>query len=452
MPAKTRAKPSAAKAKKSEAIKISTTLKTLPPSEDSPPLLCVLPKDASPEAKFVSLRNPASKEGTSRYFVCPKKGFFELVKVGGSKQEACRSWIVASRGVEEEEEEATSQEQDTRVDSQQQSQVSQQDKEQDESTESDGYILSSPSLLLATPLDPLFLLLPQLTASSQSNPSAKEYLAPSDYISLLTTSSPHLTSLISASPHLTRILEVRIEAVSDVMDMGDGDKMYAFSRDKLAGVLVEKARRMVGGEGGLPRSLEARFVKGVLDVPVLGERREGQGVSIADRSREEEDTQPECEGSEAADAEATAPPAASTSDSCPPAEILSLLRLRVALDFLQTSYLPPPLTTQLQPHFAPHISFAPLESHLSHLATLKKEAAALRSLSDNISRKRPLGEDDEEAYGKSDAKRRKEEEERERKKKLEKEKSVGMRRLGKADVSGMKKMSSFFTKAAPLKK
>ncbi|EGP90514.1 uncharacterized protein MYCGRDRAFT_90773 [Zymoseptoria tritici IPO323] len=277
MPAKTRAKPSAAKAKKSEAIKISTTLKTLPPSEDSPPLLCVLPKDASPEAKFVSLRNPASKEGTSRYFVCPKKGFFELVKVGGSKQEACRSWIVASRGVEEEEEEATSQEQDTRVDSQQQSQVSQQDKEQDESTESDGYILSSPSLLLATPLDPLFLLLPQLTASSQSNPSAKEYLAPSDYISLLTTSSPHLTSLISASPHLTRILEVRIEAVSDVMDMGDGDKMYAFSRDKLAGVLVEKARRMVGGEGGLPRSLEARFVKGVLDVPVLGERREGQG-------------------------------------------------------------------------------------------------------------------------------------------------------------------------------
>jgi hypothetical protein len=245
--------------------------------------------------------------------------------------------------------------------------------------------------------------------------------------------------------------------------------MYAFSREKLAGVLLEKARRMVSeGGGGLPRSLEERFVKGVLEVPVLGERREGEGVSIADSRRTSEgrgeDKVKANGGGENGDDDTTGngqqqnpaaeqeeeviPSSSSSADTTNP-EILHLLRLRLALSFLQTSYLPPSLPAAvLQPHIASLISFHPLETHLAHISALKKEAVALRSLSDNISRKRPLDEDDDE---KGEAKRRKEEEERARKKKLEGEKSVGLRRLGKVDVSGMKKMSSFFGKAAVVK-
>ena len=87
------------------------------------------------------------------------------------------------------------------------------------------------------------------------------------------------------------------------------------------------------------------------------------------------------------------------------------------------------------------IDFKPLETHLAHLNDLKKEAQALRSMSENISRKRG-SEDDEEALEKAEAKKRKKEDEEFKKKNT----SRGVKALGKADTSGMKKLSSFFTK------
>ena len=84
--------------------------------------------------------------------------------------------------------------------------------------------------------------------------------------------------------------------------------------------------------------------------------------------------------------------------------------------------------------------FAPLEAHLSSIAALKSEALSLRSLSDNISRKRAV-ELDEEKIAEREEKKRKKEEEAIKKK----NEGRGVKQLKKVDTSGMKKMSSFFT-------
>ena len=86
------------------------------------------------------------------------------------------------------------------------------------------------------------------------------------------------------------------------------------------------------------------------------------------------------------------------------------------------------------------VDFAPLDTHLSHIEALRAEAHALRTISDNISRKRPA-DDDEAAEARAEKKRKKEEEE-----KKKKNEPRGLKALRKVDTGGMKKLSSFFTK------
>ena len=93
------------------------------------------------------------------------------------------------------------------------------------------------------------------------------------------------------------------------------------------------------------------------------------------------------------------------------------------------------------------VDFTPLEEHLKHIASLRAEALASRSLSD-FSRKRSTMEDEDAAETKAEKKRKLEEEEK-RKKAGE---SRGVRDLKKVNVTGMKKMSDFFGRAAPVKK
>lgn len=92
------------------------------------------------------------------------------------------------------------------------------------------------------------------------------------------------------------------------------------------------------------------------------------------------------------------------------------------------------------------LDFKPLKDRLEHLAKLRAEALASRSLGD-FSRKRNL-EDEDAAESRAEKKRRKEAEE----KKKKAEQSRGVRELKKVDTSGMKKMSDFFGKAAAKKK
>jgi hypothetical protein len=84
------------------------------------------------------------------------------------------------------------------------------------------------------------------------------------------------------------------------------------------------------------------------------------------------------------------------------------------------------------------VDFAPLDSHLAHLAKLRQDALAARSLGD-YSRKRALDEDNETRA----EKKQKLDEEEKRKKAGE---SRGVKALKKVNVTGMKKMSDFFKK------
>lgn len=417
----------------------TSTAKELAPSVANPPHIFVLPKDASPAARIISLPDPASLSPT-RYFVCPEKGFFEFTKIAAPKK-ACRSWLLAPERQADNDVKGDANEELPR-------------ERQDES-----YVVEKPDMFVATPVDPLFIILPMLSEGETGS-----YLTFSDF--LYTTEREGLDQLQqllrqSIFAGLEKRIEGRMETVCDCMDMGDSeDKMYQLSSQKLAAALAIKANRTA--KGRLPASMEERFVKKALETPVLSVKREESNISIA-----AEDATPGAESQidTAATSQASTSTINDTTASTPTTsvavtpiedkpsaaeDVTGLLRVRTALDFLIISYIPASLRTATKDIFKSRtspIDFAPLDKHLEYVAGLKKQAQALRSLSDNISRKRSA-EDDEDALDKAEAKRKKKEEEEIKKKNT----SRGVQQLKKADTSGMKKLSSFFSKAPPKKK
>jgi hypothetical protein len=301
--------------------------------------------------------------------------------------------------------------------------------------------------LLATPIDPLFLLLPVL--ASDGDATSTEYLASSDFLARMVEASPHLAAVLRLGK-LEKMLEGRIEAVCDGLELGEQEeeKMYALSLPKLVKEIVEKARRMASKP--LPKSLEDKFIKGQLEIPVASIRREESGVgvhgdSVAPGAVIEEDESSQDSNISGTPTAASAETAATS--TCIPeqqqqkkdAEITHLLRLRTSLDFIRNSYLPSSLSQKLDPLIGTSIDWTPLTVHLAKVTAMKKEAQQMRSIGENISRKRVLGEDEE---GREEIKKRKKEEEDRRKKGV----SQGVRKLAKVDRSGMKSLSSFFGK------
>jgi hypothetical protein len=429
-----------ATASKKETPEQSTsTAKDLAPSVTTPPHVFVLPKGASSEARIITLPDPASSS-PNRYFVCPEKGFYEFTKIAAPKK-ACRSWLLAAQSSDN---------------------TGREDATKDEDSHEQGdeaYVLEQPDMFVATPIDPLFVLLPLLVGGE-----AGSYLTFSDYV--FTTEKEGLAQLQqllrqSTFAKLEKTMEDRIGAVCDCLDMGNGDdKMYQISTSKLAAALVAKARNMV--KKGLPASMEERFVKQALEVPVLSIRREESSVSIAPEDAtpgaEGETTETPQESTSTATTTTITVSTAASSIATTPAEVQSpaasdvanLLKVRTGLDFLIASYVPLSLRTAVQEACkspASPVDFSPLDKHLEHVAGLKKQAQVLRSLSDNISRKRGA-DDDEDALDKAEAKRKKKEEDEIKKKNT----SRGVQQLAKANTTGMKKLSSFFTKAPPKKK
>ncbi|KAM3421729.1 hypothetical protein BST61_g2109 [Cercospora zeina] len=426
--ARTRASKPVTGKQKDEVPSTKPTLKQLDASVENPPQVFILPKDASSGARIATLSNPATLS-PNRYFICPDKGLYEFTRIAAPKAQK-RSWLLApDRSVHG----------------------------KDESSKDDGYVVQQPDMFVATPVDPLFLLLPALGGEETGG---REFLATSDFIAKLSESSPHLQSVMqmSKSAKLERIFENRIEAVSDCMDMGD-EKMYALSLPKLVKELVSKAKRM--SARGLPASMEDHFVKQALDVPELSMKREESGMSLVrEDSTAGAESQPSS-GPESQDSattsttntslETTATSVSTTSTDTEPSAFADLLRIRVALNFILTSYVLPKIKKRIEPLVedatTTGIDFSPLDNQLAHIAQLKKDAHALRSLSDNISRKR-AHEVDEEAGEKAAEKKRKQDEDERKKKNV----SQGVKKLAKADTSGMKKMSSFFTKVPAKKK
>ncbi|KAI4626186.1 uncharacterized protein J4E87_004686 [Alternaria ethzedia] len=414
--ARTRSKPAKA-APKESTPEPTTTAKPLPASTSNPPKVFVLPKDISKDARIVSLDNPAN-DTPSRYYFCPETGFYEFTRIAAPKKDF-KSWLITGEKSEDDTTEET-----------------------DASRIGSGYITKSADLFIATPIDILFLILPALTPKSAKD-TKQHFLAFDDYLDTLSSASPHWKALLAQYPTLKTMIEAKMRRICDTVDAGE-ESMYRLSHPKLLEVLLAKAERMV--KKGLPPSMEERFIKTALEIPVMSIKREESTLSTvtttpgADSEKENSTT----ETSQASVTTTITPPsdAPSKPTLTTPTEIPHLLRLRTSLTYLLSSYVPPSLRTPLLALLSPPHStlFTPLDTHLSAISALKSEALSLRSISDNISRKRAIEEDEEKIAEREEKKRKKEDEER--KKKSE---GRGVKALKKVDTSGMKKMSSFFS-------
>ena len=414
-----------------------STIKPLPKATTNPPKLIILLKDTSSDARIVTLDNPATST-PSRYFFCPSKGFYEFTRIAAPKK-ACRSWLITSQDANSTHKDEAPQNQDEKR------------REGEEDTETglgSGYVTKNADLFLATPIDLLFLILPALAPKSAKE-EKQHFLALDDYTEKLASTSGHWKALLVQNPSLTALLAKKLRSICDTVDAGD-ETMYRLSHAKLLSILLKKAQRVV--KNGLPPSLEDKFVKSALDVPVMTIRREestlsaiasesgtstpGGGDSRASTTAQDAQSQA-TDLTTPDDPDLPSKPTLETPDAIP-----HLLRLRTALTYLTSSYLPPTLQPTISTLLAACTSpdFTPLTTHLAAIATLKSEAAALRSISDNISRKRGLELDEEKVAEREEKKRKKEEDERRKK-----SESLGVKKLRKVDTSGMKKMSAFFS-------
>ncbi|KAB5543041.1 ribonuclease H2, subunit B [Coniochaeta sp. 2T2.1] len=430
--ARTRAKGGAASStasKQPPALTKKESRYTLPEEMDSPPQLFVLPKTASSESRVVTLQNPRLLKPT-RYLVCPETGFYEFTRIAAPGSTP-RSWLIDGASCVKNDGE---------------------DAEKLTTEDFQTHITKEGEIFVATPYDPLFLVLPAL-AAVEGKEKKRMFLTSDDHIDKLSESSPHLPHILRR-PKTRALLEARMAAVCDTVEAGD-ENMYRLNENKLLGTLLAKARRL-----NLPKSMEEKFVLKPLEAPVLTRRSQAQPAPSAETSSE---TNPDTPMTEKTESQASIS-SVETTDSAttvasvsttltepddepisaamtPSPEVLSLQRLRVAFNFILASYLPTSLASVLKASLLSPESktdFAPLEEYMSKLSKLKAEVLASRAATD-YSRKRGLDdlEDD-----RAEKKRKKEEEEK-RKKAGE---SRGVKNLKKVNVSGMKKMGDFFKK------
>lgn len=402
----------------------------LQPPSDNPPKLFVLPKGTSPEAQIVTLSHPRYVQPT-RYYVCPKNGFYEFKKIAPPKGTP-RSWLLApaetqSKTIEEKGEEG----------------------EGNGYTPSTGYVKSDAALFIATPIDPLFLVLPALSA--QCNDEKQRFLEADEYFDLLIAKAPHYRPLL-ANPSLRKMLESRMAAVCDTVDAGD-EVMYRLNIDKLLRVLTQKCHAVVAK--GLPKSLEELKIRKSLEKPLASKLRDlVEDEEALPTQKTDTESQPslKTEDSVTTDGSFSEAPTGVTTPNekekveepiDAPVEIVDALRMQTAYIFIVASYIPATLASLLDSRLTtspltPHVSA--LTAHLAELKDLREKAALSRSLGD-FSHKREYNEEGE---ARAEKKRKLEEEEKLKKKNM----SQGVKKLMKVDTKGMKKMSDFFKKKA----
>ncbi|KAL4928406.1 uncharacterized protein BDV17DRAFT_95965 [Aspergillus undulatus] len=392
----------------------------------------ILPSAASADAIFVTLPSPRTGEPT-RYFFCPKLGVYEFTVVASQFPRSIL--YTTSEG------------------------------EEGENQKSKGSISKTAELLVATPIDVVFFAVP-LLCSSRSSDEGKRLFQPLDDIIDSQDELPKHLRYILYNEAFRDTLNRRVESISDSVEAGD-EKMFRLSEAKLVQELLAKAERMTAQ--GFPASLEERFVKQALAVPLVSVARTDIAASSTAPKEDEHETQAESQESKDTQSTAATTSADSTSgistpvvdtpstpageelpeqQTCPES-IVRLQRLSTALTFLKSSYISADTCAKIDELLsAPEspIDFKPLHDHLKHLADLRAEALVSRSLGD-FSRKRNA-EDDDAAESRAEKKRRMEEEE----KKKKAGESRGVRELKKVNTTGMKKMSDFFGKAAAKKK
>ncbi|MCJ1403029.1 hypothetical protein MMC11_006251 [Xylographa trunciseda] len=425
----------------------------MPPTDaETSPRLFILPKSTSKNASIITLAHPRSSLPT-RYYFCPEAGIFEFTRIAAPKS-LHRSWLLSAKKPGSTEVEGI---RTPMVDATQECSTVHDGEARDKW--SNGYVSKKAEVFTATLMDPLFLLLPGLSPRHPANAaSSKEpFLAFDDHLERLAKLSRHLNHVLQHEQTRERMRN-RMAVVCDIVEAGD-ETMYRLSEGKLLQELCHKAKRMVSV--GLPPSIEEKFVRKALEVPIVSLKRETTLVaesSCEDEAFLDDVTLELSESQTSTGTSSTADTISSvnTTITIPekpeqaeitaeaPAEVLGLLRLRVALGYLLSAYVPGHLATMLTHLLGSSDSpmdFEECDRHLAHIAELRVQAVASRSLGD-FSRKRGINEDEDGAESRAEKKRKKEEEE----KRKRAGQSRGVRDLKKVDTSGMKKMSDFFGK------
>ena len=422
--------------------------------------MLILPKGISSNARICTLAHPRTSK-QSRYYFCPDRGTFEFTRIAAPKS-SCHSWLLAQQNRHdnpvadlENEKPPTQPDHANEIQGGGNNGLSEVDGAQGYKSISLGYIVKTPEFFVATPIDPLFLLLRSLQ-------SKKLFLSADDIFDDLCESSKHFRE-ISNNDRMRGSLEERLNAVCDVVEAGD-EKMYRLSAQKLLNELLTKAKAMV--VRGLPTSMEERFVHKALETPVMGLKREQSSQSDIVGTTQDEvsvstpvpsearDSQSSTTTSESAASDSSTQTTVSVPDqdrvSTVSGEIKHLLRIRTAFSYMISTYVPASLGTTLNRQLSSDdspVNFKPLDVQLAQIAKMRSEVLASRSLSD-FSRKRSMNEDDEAAETRAEKKRKKEEDEK--RKKVGESRSI--RDLKKVDTSSMKKMSDFFGKGVSKKK
>ena len=409
--------------------------------------LLVLPKERSSDSQICTLAHPRTGK-PSRYLFDPEKGIYEFTRIAAPKS-ACRSWLVHSRHAQ-----AKPGIQSISDDQGREPGLVQETTPTED--EASAQVISKPEMLVATHIDPLFLTLPALRNQTTSKGDSKRmFLSLDDYMDKLEAGSKHFRRVLQTENIKSELLD-RMHAVCDTVDAGD-EKMYRLNDGKFLQEILSKAESVKAS--GLPASMENHFVQKALKVPVMGLQLDDNDPSETSTSQGEAQSDPpamESQASTATSASSTSAVSMATAITTPdveeiPAkdELESLLRLRIALQYMMLSYIPQSYVATLNSILASDespVNFKPLDDHLEYLAKLRADALASRSFGD-FSRKRNTYEDDDLAEARAEKKRKKEEDEK--KKKAE---SKATRDLKKVDVKGMKKMSDFFGKGAVPKK
>ncbi|KHN99117.1 Ribonuclease H2, subunit B [Metarhizium album ARSEF 1941] len=413
----------------------------LTPRQGPSPGVFILPKAATPQARIVTLPHPRNGK-PSRYLVCPETGLFEFTKISAPNS-APRSWLIETRpnlG----DDDTDKKESDPLVD-----------------------IVSSSDMFVATAIDALFLVLPSLvdaTVPKGSDEKTSLFLSSDDYFDKLPEESSHLAEILQWEA--TRaLIESRMEVICDTVEAGD-EKMFRLSEKKLLATLLAKAERI--SDGGLPPTLEEKFVKRALEAPILLHRSSlaaklGESQAAVETAVESDASTPVTDSAQSQSTTVTAdsnssfvsqPCTAATSfaedskveDAAltaiqASAEVTALQRLHVAFDFICSRYIPAATVEQLKRYLSQadmcSVDFSPLDKYLAALAELRAEAIAANSTADYSRKRMRDGEEDDLVQ----EKKRKLEEE---KKKRRANESRGVRELKKVNTSGMMKLSHFF--------
>ena len=417
----------------------------------SVPKLLILPRKSSQDAKILTLAHPRTSK-PCRYYFDPSQGIFEFTRVAAPKA-ACRSWLLKRqqsfplRSEGQQEQAATGEPEPRKIQDDYCS--SSEDDTRDNSTSRD-YIAKDAEILVATPIDPLFVLLPTLFGR-------KLFVSVDDLLDGLSERSKHF-SLIYRNRRIREQMEARLNAICDIVDAGD-EHMYRLNEGRLSAELLHKAEKIVAS--GLPASMEERFVKRILEEPLAIVKREESFASMngTETPQSEEMTAESVESQPStATVESQCSLVSVATDITVPEDRMDdvknlhhLLRVRTALTYIVDSYIPNPLALSLTGILASDnspIDLKPLEKRLAEIARLKAEALAARSLGD-FSRKRNMYDEDDLVEGRLEKKKRLDEEEKKRKA----SETRGIRDLKKVNTKGMKKMSDFFGKrTSPRKK